>query len=754
MDAKLWYIWALQQLHNKIDFSATPQISSLFLEKPKRRADAAAKNKVSLLDFADLPKNTPDEKIIKLIASEMSKSKELKMKLSQRKTYSNEFLMFDPDKGDLLGLSHSAIEKFNALLQQELIKYQQSTGKIIPEKFYKIHNSSQPGTIHLKSTEEILCFIRKDFITNHAELEKEECIAYKLLVCRILKRMLAVEDYNQHKEAIDRSRKVFDTFVTTELTKTFYHMALDKSKDLIEDKSHANYFSDKLYRLPRKHMRDMGISYSHDIHFRITKRSKSENSIINKTIFDPKLNSAEAAKDIWGIRFLNIDGDPEREVEESNILRYYMTLLYNKNQFASNEDLDNAFPQWHSINDIGKEYTPEDIASMINFMHMDMKDKDILKIKIVREKSEISPPLYELDKDFFACYGCDDPYVLAQMNAIVDKKNQDAKHAFDISKKSKSEAKFDVFKELVKDGLSIYEAFLEDEKSLQILYWCEKKVLHIKKKFQALEKILSLQKQIGTAPKRKQKILDWNGVTFSYIDEAGIDRKITVDPSKIEVFNETAYYKHDEAIWFYIEIAQHKISFSDLEILDKEFLAKRKESPQNQDNKDKWERKWSGSSSWIDGKDQGRLYTQNGQYFLWEHQFMPERAIKNIKPMTVSEIYQYVKDVFVTLRLEHLITREEISTMIWECLVPTLNAKPQVENLMTWKQLLEAIVQDDTALPPEWGIEEKFMHELENDRDVKPFIFNGKKIDGVYIYPEFAKRTKRHKLGIDSVVLP
>ncbi|MBP7061890.1 hypothetical protein KA037_02660 [Patescibacteria group bacterium] len=110
--------------------------------------------------------------------------------------------------------------------------------------------------------------------------------------------MITKQDYIENKEVIDGYRKVFDKFVTTELTKTFYHMPLDKNVDLIEDKSHANYFSDKLYRLPRKQMRVFGITYDHDIHFRITKRAKSENSIINKTIFDPELNSADAAKDI------------------------------------------------------------------------------------------------------------------------------------------------------------------------------------------------------------------------------------------------------------------------------------------------------------------------------------------------------------------------------------------------------------------------------------------------------------------------
>ncbi len=37
-------------------------------------------------------------------------------------------------------------------------------------------------------------------------------------------------------------------------------------------------------------------------------------------------------------------------------------------------------------------------------MYMELKDKDILKIKTVREKSETFPAVYELDKDFFACY--------------------------------------------------------------------------------------------------------------------------------------------------------------------------------------------------------------------------------------------------------------------------------------------------------------------------------------------------------------
>ncbi|MBP7061888.1 hypothetical protein KA037_02670 [Patescibacteria group bacterium] len=54
---------------------------------------------------------------------------------------------------------------------------------------------------------------------------------------------------------------------------------------------------------------------------------------------------------------------------------------------------------------------------------------------------------------------------------------------------------------------------------------------------------------------------------------------------------------------------------------------------------------------------------------------MPYSGIKNIKPMTVSEIYQYVKQIFVTLRLEQLITVHDIVTMIQQCLIPTIKTK-------------------------------------------------------------------------------
>ncbi len=776
MDAKLYYVWALQEFHRNSDFDTARQISALFLEKPKRRANAAFENKISLLDLADIPANTPNEKIIKLIASEMSKNKETKMKLSEWKTYRNEFLMFDGDSDELLWLSNTAIDHFNSLLNQEITKYQQTTGQKIPKKFFEIHNTTDQWTISLKSTEEIIWFIRKNSIINHPELPPQESVLYKIIVCAVLKKMITKQDYIENKEVIDGYRKVFDKFVTTELTKTFYHMPLDKNVDLIEDKSHANYFSDKLYRLPRKQMRVFGITYDHDIHFRITKRAKSENSIINKTIFDPELNSADAAKDIWGIRFLNQDENPEREKEEANILWYYMTKLYNKNNFASNDDLNDAYPQWENPQEIGKEYTKEDISGIIKFMYMELKDKDILKIKTVREKSETFPAVYELDKDFFACYWCTDKYVLAQMDAVVQKKNQDTKKAFDLSKKTKSEAKLDLFAELVKDEYPLYEDCLDNEKDLQILYWCEKKIGDINKKFATLKKIFDLDREIKNdreiyrnssqtdevtpnevAPKKvapKQKSISWDGQTYSYVDKWGATRNITVEPSKIDLLNVEAYYKHDDIKWFYVEIAHHKIYLHDIQSLHNDFIERWKDSPQNYENKDKWARKWSGSSARIDGKAQGRIHTSSWDYFLWEHQFMPYSGIKNIKPMTVSEIYQYVKQIFVTLRLEQLITVHDIVTMIQQCLIPTIKTKWAVENTMTWEQLLDAIIKDDNALPVWWTIEEKFLYELEHDRELKPLIINGKNIPGVFIYPKFEKRRKRNKLWFDNMERP
>ena len=72
-----------------------------------------------------------------------------------------------------------------------------------------------------------------------------------------------------------------------------------------------------------------------------------------------------------------------------------------------------------------------------------------------------------------------------------------------------------------------------------------------------------------------------------------------------------------------------------------------------------------------------------------------------MKPMTVAEVYNFIKSVFETLRKEKILSKEHIKTMVDTNLIPMLQNYPIVQNGMSGAQLLKVIADDETILPAE-----------------------------------------------------
>jgi phage-related protein len=80
----------LQNLHRETTHKS---IDGLFDQNPHKRSYTAKKFDVSLPDFAEIPKRTPDEKLIRMIASEMNKRNEKSMTPVERENYFNDYLI-------------------------------------------------------------------------------------------------------------------------------------------------------------------------------------------------------------------------------------------------------------------------------------------------------------------------------------------------------------------------------------------------------------------------------------------------------------------------------------------------------------------------------------------------------------------------------------------------------------------------------------------------------------------------------------
>jgi hypothetical protein len=93
------------------------------------------------------------------------------------------------------------------------------------------------------------------------------------------------------------------------------------------------------------------------------------------------------------------------------------------------------------------------------------------------------------------------------------------------------------------------------------------------------------------------------------------------------------------------------------------------------------------------------MYTQSGDKFSGEHQFILKHTIENMKPMTVAEVYNFIKSVFETLRKEKILSKDHINTMVYNNLIPMLQNYPIVQNGMSGADLLEKISKDESILP-------------------------------------------------------
>lgn len=143
---------------------------------------------------------------------------------------------------------------------------------------------------------------------------------------------------------------------------------------------------------------------------------------------------------------------------------------HHTNHFLFNPKLK-AFPHGLRKKEItGKDYTPQEIETILNLMNLSIKDKDAVKMICIRESDADGPAIYALDKAFFDKHCITDPFILAQLERVVQSRNISEQKQFNESKKDKTEIQQDLMKQLVQDEYPQYENLLKNDHSAAILY--------------------------------------------------------------------------------------------------------------------------------------------------------------------------------------------------------------------------------------------------------------------------------------------
>jgi hypothetical protein len=739
----------LQEIHRDANTDTHKIMLRLFDEKPTERDAAIIEFWMSLPDLAEVPRKTPDEKIIKLIASEMSKNKEKQMTPYQWNNYRNWYLTSRKEKNgqEKVALTQTAIKHFNKTLNIKIGNYKYHTGWTVPEKYVTIHTTNAKWDIDLTWSDQIIKFIRKDFI-NQAyqdwDISLEEKVEFTKITCDLLIKMYAYEDEKQSHETLEESRKIFNNFTTNELTTDFHHKAKDESKQMIGDKSDRNYFGDKRYWISANTLSQRWIQNNEDIYFNIEARAKDSLSIERKWQFDPNINSANALSDIWWIRFIG------KTEDELNILLAHQLMKYNEKTLKYNKNLLEKFPYWSEKKDkTNKQYSQTEINEMTKYM-VRIKDKDVIKTVVIKESNDSGPEQHKLDEVFFKNHWIEDIFVLQQLRNVVEKKNKNLQIDFEEARKDKDEAKKEVLKNVIQSTHWSLSQFIENEESLEILYWATKRIEAIKTKKEQLEKINAIIEQSTTNKKIKIDKLDRTWLT--YRDDGAKSSKqktIQIPASQIDIKwnKKEAYYESHE--WkFVVVVDSYIIPIQELESMSHSFIQDRKEKETLLKKKKVrgWRKIWASDRK--EAKIEWDIYTENGEYFSGEHQFVTESTMKNMKPTTVAEVYDSMKAVFEEARCFNILTAKDIQTIIHDRLVPMLKNTKRTQNWLTWVELIDILSKKTGEISGSQALEEKIMNEL-TERGLRTLTINGVEQDGYFVKPSYVKRLKKNWLRID-----
>lgn len=109
------------------------------------------------------------------------------------------------------------------------------------------------------------------------------------------------------------------------------------------DLSSARYFDDKIFSITEESLERLGIDFSHEIHFKIFWRAKSDESIENKCMIEPETTATTIVNDLGAATLILQNPDPKETKKEAMILLYYMFRIFADNAQKYNPMIYKSF---------------------------------------------------------------------------------------------------------------------------------------------------------------------------------------------------------------------------------------------------------------------------------------------------------------------------------------------------------------------------------------------------------------------------
>jgi hypothetical protein len=215
-----------------------------------------------------------------------------------------------------------------------------------------------------------------------------------------------------------------------------------------------------------------------------------------------------------------------------------------------------------------------------------VKDKDVLKVIIIKEGNEYQASQYALDEEFFRKHNITDPFVLEQLRNAVAEKNMQLEQEFNESKKDIDEAKKEILKNVIETTHPEFIKFIQTEDKLEILYRTIKKIQTLNKKKDTLKKIDNLKEQYA----KKEIIITKDTDTEFKYKKSTDSKEIIIQKPRSEIVANGASkminYKIQENK-FIIEIDTITIEEDEINRLLNTFTTARKEKQNELDSKKK-----------------------------------------------------------------------------------------------------------------------------------------------------------------------
>ncbi len=172
----------------------------------------------------------------------------------------------------------------------------------------------------------------------------------------------------------------------------------------------------------------------------------------------------------------------------------------------------------------------------------------------------------------------------------------------------------------------------------------------------------------------------------------------------------------------------------------------------DKENDMKKKRQKVGRKIWADDRREvkllGKIFTESGKYFSWEHQFVTRATLNHMKPTTVAEVYDSMKAVFEEARCFNILTKSDIVDIIQNRMIPMLEYTNKAQNWMSWSEILEALRKAHPKKEEKDAITEAIFNEL-TERGLRTLTINGIPQEWFYVKPSYVSRLKRNWLRID-----